>query len=385
MFIIFNKKQSNYLKSILKRIIIMNTNYSQDIQSIMEFYNQYGRFPYMFSNYKNEEKLFYTLKNITDKYKENKINDDENENIYFITINYNYFFEKEILGNIEKIMKLIEDGKYLEDYEKYPKYLYNFINYYRKKEYQLSKFIKDKFNQIPQWIWEREYMEINIKKLYHFCSYKNSMPSLNINDPSEYKMYFFVKDIYNKYIYDELEDDHIYMLQQNKFFNFDDHKKYGCSFLGRYLKEYQDNQFFEEFIDIYYFYLTKSRIPYFNDKFYDNVINIKKMYYDLKLSNLEVKTMEEFPSWKWSYEIIVEDYNPSKTRQPMFLDNEYIDSMLKNTNRIFIRKNYNFKDNVYNLKTNTVKRRYQKERLSKKKALLRLSILRKIESGDISK
>ena len=363
----------------------MNTNYSQDIQSIMEFYNQYGRFPYMFSNYKNEEKLFYTLKNITDKYKENKINDDENENIYFITINYNYFFEKEILGNIEKIMKLIEDGKYLEDYEKYPKYLYNFINYYRKKEYQLSKFIKDKFNQIPQWIWEREYMEINIKKLYHFCSYKNSMPSLNINDPSEYKMYFFVKDIYNKYIYDELEDDHIYMLQQNKFFNFDDHKKYGCSFLGRYLKEYQDNQFFEEFIDIYYFYLTKSRIPYFNDKFYDNVINIKKMYYDLKLSNLEVKTMEEFPSWKWSYEIIVEDYNPSKTRQPMFLDNEYIDSMLKNTNRIFIRKNYNFKDNVYNLKTNTVKRRYQKERLSKKKALLRLSILRKIESGDISK
>jgi len=338
----------------------------------------------MFTNCKYEENLFHILKQIVDKYKENKIDDDEFENIQFFTKKFNFYFEKEILNHIEKIMNLIENGKHLDNYEEYPKYLYNFINYYRKMEYKLSPIIKNKLNNIPQWVWEKEYMKNMINKLYHFCHYQKRMPSISSQDNLENKMYRFVSYIYFKYVYDLLDDDEIDELKENKYFIFDNYKDYEYTFLSRYLKEYEDNDFFVEFINIYYSYLTNSRIPTFNDKFYENVMNIKKLYYDLKLSKLEIKTMEEFPNWRWSYEIIVEEYDPSKTRQPMFLENKYIDSMLKNTDRTFIRKNYNFKNNVYNLKTNTAKRRYQKERLSKKKALLRLSILRKIEKGDMS-
>jgi len=360
-------------------------DFSYEIKNICDFYNKNGRFPYFFTDCKNENNLNYLLFKLINLYQENKIKDDKYKNLKFFKRNADIIVKNELSYHIDKIYKLIENGKTLDYYEDYPKYLYNFINYYMKSKDILSLNLIKKFESIPGWMWENQKFDFFIDKLKQFCIYKNRLPQPHSVDKLESKLSNFINEIYYRYVYDLLSDEQLNNIKSISYLSLYNYQSSGYNFITRYIKEYKDNEFFNLFLDIYNYFCSKNELPFINNPLYENILKIRKMYYDLKLSKLEIKTMEEFPGWKWSYEFIIDkEYDASKTGKPMFENDKYIESMLKNTTKTFIRKNYNFRDNVYNLKTNTVKKRNNNDRLAKKKALLRLSILSKIETGLMS-
>lgn len=360
-------------------------NYSSDIRNIYFFYKNNNRLPYFFTKSDNEKSLNKTMHKLIDLYDKRSIKDDKYENIKFFKNNIPYFIKKEIDENIIKISSLINKNDIkLDSYVyNYPNYLIDFINFYRFSKDKLSQNIIKKLETIPGWIWgEKNYFDDMLDKLYYFCKTNNRLPNSS-ND--EHKLYTFMNDIYYRYVYDLLSNERLSKIKSITLFSLNDYKNVpGLSFLSRYLVEYKDNDFFNEFLNLYNFFCSKNELPDHNHDLYINVINIRKMYYDMKLSFLEIKMMEELKGWKWSFDLIVDkEYDASKTSIPMFTDNKYIDSLLSNSSQTFIRKNYNFKNNVYNLKTNKLSKRHREERLSKKKALLRISIINKIEKGEL--
>lgn len=359
--------------------------YSTEIKNIIDFVKEYNRYPYFFTDSKEEKNLNRSLFKLIDLYEEKKIKDDKYGNLKRFKENVFSMINNELHSHIDKIYKLIENGRSLDYYEDYPKYLYDFINYYSKSKDDLSLKLVKKFECIPGWMWENDRFDFMIDKLKRFCRYKNKLPQPYAIDKFEDKLYKFIDEIYYRYVYDLLSDEQLDKIKSISYISIDNYQSSGYTFTTRYVKEYKDNEFFNLFLDLYNYFCAKNELPFVNSPLYENVMKIRKMYYDMKLSKLEIKTMEEFPGWKWSYEFIIDnEYDASKTGKPMFENDKYIESMLKNTSKTFIRKNYNFRNNVYNLKTNSIRKRSNDDRMSKKKALLRLSILSKIESGLMS-
>lgn len=361
---------------------------SYEIKEIMNFFSVWKRFPYYFTYNLYEKELYLKLYNIVEKFKLNEIKDDEKGTIKFFSENQTKYVDQEIEHNINIIKNMIENGVDFKDYEtKYPKFIVDFINFYKSNKYYMTINNCKKFENIPTWKWDDDVFEKNIQKLHHFCKYKERLPTINTTDLDEYKLALFVNSSYYGYVYELLSSDEVRKLSLIHLFSFDDYKKIeNLSFTNRYINEIVYNEFYYYFYLVYNFYIEKQRLPKLEDgEEYENCLKIKKLFYDMKLSFLEIKVTEEMKGWKWGYDFYVEKHDPSKNGIPMFTDDKYIDSMLKNTNRNFIRRNYNYKDKVYNLKTDSVSRRKSEYmRLSKKKALLRLKILRNIENGLIS-
>jgi len=357
---------------------------TSEIKEILNFYSVWKRFPFYFTYNAYEKELYLKMYDLIEKYKSGEIKDDENGSLKFFSENQLKYIDEEIDYNINIIKNMVENGIDFKDYEtKYPKFILDFIKFYKDKNYYMSIKNSKKFESIPTWKWDDDVFEKNIQKLYHFCKYKESLPSIYSNDIDEYKLASFINWAYYRYVYEYLSQDEIKRLSLIHLFSFDDYKNVeGLSFINRYSNEIVYNEFYNNFYFVYNFYVENNRLPNLNDgKEYENCLNIKKLFYDMKLSFLEIKVAEEMKGWKWGYDIYIESYDPSKNGIPMFTDDKYIDSMLKNTNRNFIRRNYNYRTKVYNLKTDSVsKRKSEYMRQSKKRALLRLKILRNVEN-----
>lgn len=357
-------------------------NHFTEIKNIRNFFKQYHRYPHFFTDSDDEKNLNRTFFRLIKLYQENKIEDDKYENLKRFKSDVYYIIHNELNEHIDSIYKLIDNGKNLDSYEEYPKYLFDFINYYIKSKNDLSLKLIKKFESIPGWMWENERFDYMVDKLKQFCKYKNRLPQVFSIDKFEDKLAKFIDEIYYRYVYDLLTDEQFDKIKSISYISIYNYQLSGYNFTTRYIKEYKDNEFFNLFLDLYNHFCSKNELPFVNNPLYENVMKIRKMYFDMKLSKLEIKTMEEFPGWRWSYEFIMDnEYDPSKNGKPMFENDKYIESMLKNTSKTFIRKNYNFRGNVYNLKTNSVRKRTRDDRLSKKKALLRISILSKFENG----
>lgn len=360
-------------------------NYQYEINNIIKFYATYNRFPYFFTDNQYEKQLYKDMSYLIRKTLQREISYDEIGDLKFIYEKYSFYDEFDYHYN--NLVHLIERGYGLDKIDLYCDYVKNFIEYVQTHQYELelSRYIK--FSNLPLWTWKYDNVYSYIDKLYYFTKFKNAMPSLFSNDKSECFLVNFVNIIYYKYIYEKLSDSVLEELKDIKLFKLSDYHKSGLSFLKRYCKEnnvydYKSDlsTFENNFNRFFKFFRNNGRIPSYYEDEYVYSYNIKKMYYEEKLSFLQKNVMLEFSGFDWSYTVAI--YKDPSVSKPIFTDDESKEQLinLMKKNKTVSRKDYNYCTHMRI--RNTDDKISKKDRLAKRMCNLRLQVIRQFENSN---
>jgi len=365
-------------------------NYSEEIRNIILFYNDRKRFPFCFTNDEYEHKLYKDMINIINYYTSNKDVYDPIGDIRMIYYNYN--FDNEFNSHYNDIVNFLEYGIILEDFENYKEleYLTNFINHIQENRYYLdiNKYVN--IENLPLWKWKKNNINDRIDKLYYFCQYRKRLPFIYTFDIEEYNLANFCNIIYYYYIYEKIDLATFDELYRIKYFNFKNYKMCGHSFLKRYCKEFNvynynhdKNSFEYNFNHFFKFYRDNDRPPLMNEQEYIYSYNIKKLYNEVKLGELQINVMNEFDGWNWSFTVEITD--ELSTEKPIFIDDNInlINNMIKTNYNVYIRKDYNYSNNLKrtHYTISSCKSYIHKHRVSKVKCNMRLKLIREFENS----
>ena len=215
-------------------------NYSAEIKNIRNFFKQYHRYPHFFTDSEYEKSLNRSIFRLINLYEAEKILDDKYENVKKFKLNYPIMINNELNSHIDSIYELIENGKNMDSYEEYPKYLYDFISYYMRSKNDLFLKLIKKFESIPGWMWENERFDYMLDKLKQFCKYKNRLPQIFAIDKFEDRLANFIDEIYYRYVYDLLTDEQLNKIKSISYISIDNYKLSGYNFTTRYINQYND-------------------------------------------------------------------------------------------------------------------------------------------------